>query len=74
MATSTWTWICKFSESKINIFFIFSNYMKIAAVAVGPLLTNASESGPVICVTNAEGAIHLFILRLNVCNKDRKDK
>ncbi|CAF0886156.1 unnamed protein product [Adineta ricciae] len=38
----------------------------ITAIAVGPVTTNTPEPRPIICVVNAEGAIHLFLLRLAV--------
>ncbi|CAF2395272.1 unnamed protein product [Rotaria sp. Silwood2] len=38
----------------------------ITAVTVGSLITNTTELRPIICVTNAEGAIHLFTLRQNL--------
>ena len=37
--------------------------LKITAVTVGSLLTHTSEHRSLICVVNAEGAIHLFHLR-----------
>ncbi|CAF0778331.1 unnamed protein product [Rotaria sordida] len=38
----------------------------IKAIAVGSLITNVNELRPMICVTNAEGTIHLFLLRQNL--------
>ncbi|CAF3489155.1 unnamed protein product [Adineta steineri] len=35
----------------------------ITAIAVGPVAVNTNEPRPIICVANAEGAIHLFLLR-----------
>jgi hypothetical protein len=42
-------------------------FSKITAVAVGNLVTNASEHRPIVCVVNAEGAIFLFLVKSVVC-------
>ncbi|UJR28382.1 hypothetical protein I4U23_009623 [Adineta vaga] len=38
----------------------------ITAIAVGSIATNIAEPRPIICVVNAEGAIHLFVLRSTI--------
>ncbi|CAF4322149.1 unnamed protein product, partial [Rotaria socialis] len=38
----------------------------ITAITVGFLVPKANEPRPIICVVNAEGAIHLFLLRPNI--------
>ena len=48
----------------INVDFV--SILQITAITVGNLLNKTNEARPIICVVNAEGAIHLFSVRSSV--------